>query len=612
MLLLTSLFFAGLAAGESEPIKRECYCPVGRRLLINPELLDCAEDGYDLVPQEREIDCGGGEKKTCQGPGWTCKNDKGDIMDTIDKRDPKPCRCPIGRRRLAINRNLFTCEPHGKDFSLELVKSTHECDNGSEILCDGPGYVCKDGETEKKPLYVDQKDVACEKCNGFCTKGGDMAGFCNDDLECITDGKQIEKITCKGSNTKCSECGKLCIVGGDMAGKCDSKMKCVLDVDLFDKIDASCKKTKTKCSGCAQECATKDGEKGFCNRDLKCVTGDFNFWECNGPDTDCSKEKCGTLCIAQGDLAGECDSNGKCELNSDVYTEKGFCNVDTECAKEKCGASCVSGGDQAGVCDMKGKCELDFDIYTGPNFCKRGCGECTEECKTRDGKKGYCNNDKMCIEVDKFSVLDCMQPDTDCKKEKCGAQCVVEGDIVGTCDVNDKCDIENDIVLCERPDTDCEKEGCGARCVKEFEKGTCNNQGKCEVGADVVLCMQPDTDCKEVGCGKTCIVEGDIAGTCDANNKCDIEAEVVLCPVEEIDFGGRYDNFFQWCSAMEGKEACDSCQGKLVKGKDGDLCAPPKLNKLKCNKVEDAAFCKALGCAYNKNRDRCSKKPKLK
>lgn len=141
------------------------------------------------------------------------------------------CRCPVGRRRMLMNPDLFTCEEHGKKFKLETETKMHTCDSGEEIECKGPGYVCRNkkgvekeaSEKEGPPEQVDfegefaryeewcsemkSKDD-CKNCLGKykkkkctasarkklrCKKVKDNQAFC-ENLGCKYNGKQSKCI----------------------------------------------------------------------------------------------------------------------------------------------------------------------------------------------------------------------------------------------------------------------------------------------------------------------------------------------------------------------------------------------------------------------------------
>merc|ERR1719336_1335239 len=130
---------------EPKPMKPECWCPLGRRLMVNPSDLYCESEGYELKAQKRMHDCGGGIMKECFGPHWECRNDK--EMSEQPKSVAMDCMCMLGRR--LVNPTSLMCE--GEGFKLQPKTRMQKCGN-KEKECSGPNWEYHNGMTSKPPV----------------------------------------------------------------------------------------------------------------------------------------------------------------------------------------------------------------------------------------------------------------------------------------------------------------------------------------------------------------------------------------------------------------------------------------------------------------------------
>merc|ERR1719480_647964 len=121
--------------------------------------------GFELRVQTNDYYCNGVKKITCSGPGWECYNEAtAEVREAQDVNDApifgedEPCFCPLGRRRLMINPDLFTCEPHGAGFELRGQRNKFTCPNGSERFCGGPGWECYNEDSDEAKEALSKSD----------------------------------------------------------------------------------------------------------------------------------------------------------------------------------------------------------------------------------------------------------------------------------------------------------------------------------------------------------------------------------------------------------------------------------------------------------------------
>merc|ERR1719297_368505 len=98
--------------------------------------------------------CPNGGIKLCKGPGYTCSGFEMEYPakpadeacdPATGPTDPDNCQCPIGRR-LMINPEGLTCMCYGEGWEMVPETYANYCPDGGIKYCDGPGWVCKDGE----------------------------------------------------------------------------------------------------------------------------------------------------------------------------------------------------------------------------------------------------------------------------------------------------------------------------------------------------------------------------------------------------------------------------------------------------------------------------------